>query len=166
MVGGIFERLGISVQIKDDDLILKVQTLPDGGRASAGGGVLTSGKFEVQLNLTKDEPVPTVLHEWGHIISRLTQRSSQLEPLDGNLFGKKLVQWYKDNATGQPKAGGDRGIASETYRDLPIKVPYWYAAKTTGRELESSFFEYLFLDPAKLVKGYPDFVKLVLGMMK
>ena len=111
----------------------------------------------------QDSSVRTVVHEWGHIAAGLTEKGA----FDGNLFGNKLKTWYHDNATGQPKAGVSYGVASgDTFRDLPIKVPSWYSAKTGGRELESTFFEYLFLNPAKLVREYPDFVKLVLGMMK
>ena len=168
MVGGMLERLGISVQIPDVELKVTVRNLKTfNARASAGAWKKLDGTFKVELNLPQNESVPTVVHEWGHIAAGLTRQPSQLADQD-HLFGKNLVQWYEDNAKGEEKTGEIFGFATpdDKYRDLPIKVPDWYSAKSTGREMESTFFEYLFLDPAKLVREYPDFVKLVLGMMK
>jgi hypothetical protein len=164
MVGGMMDRLGMSIQIADDDLEIKVQNLAAGKTASAGGWVYTNGKHSVELNISEDHPMSTVLHEWGHILAGLTNQD--------DLFGKQLREWYNDNASGQPKAGDQFGVAhKDTHRKLSIKdslikVPHWYSAKTTGREMESTFWEYLFLNPAKLAKDCPDFVKLILEMMK
>jgi hypothetical protein len=163
LVGGIMDRLGLSVSIGDADLILKVNQAKD---ASAGVRVWPSGKVEIMLKIGNHEPMSTALHEWGHILAGLTARPSQLDK--DYLFGKKLREWYNKNAVGRPKAGNSFGVAYGygTVRELPINLPDWYSALSTGHELESTFFEYLFLNPAKLARYCPEFINLVLGMMK
>jgi hypothetical protein len=131
-----------------------------------------------RVNLAGDEPIPTIVHEYGHAIEHQWPHVGQLsaEFLDYRTAGekiRKLASLFPRKGYDQAERGRkDRfGLAFDKEASDAWYVGKEYRRKAAradtrfGTEILSSGLEKLMTDPVKFAKKDPEFCSYILGIL-